>query len=78
MNQKLLRIKMLNFGDSQSDLAKYLELSGNTMSHKMNGKAQFKANEIAKIVGKYNLTAQETHDIFFGSGVNVLEESNCG
>ena len=71
MNQKLLRCKMLLAGDSQGDLAKYLGLSENSMSHKMNGKVQFKAEEIAKIVWKYDLTPQETHDMFFGSGVTV-------
>ena len=71
MNQKLLRIKMLNGNDNQSQLAEYLGLSPVTMSQKMTGKTQFKAEEIAKIVWKYNLTPQETYEIFFGNGVNV-------
>ena len=73
MNQKLLRVKMLMAEDSQGDLAKYLDLSNTAMSQKMNGKVQFKAEEIAKIVWKYNLTPQETYEIFFGNGVNVIE-----
>ncbi len=71
MNQKLLRIKMLSNDDTQLKLAEYLGLSMTAMSQKMNGKVQFKAEEIGKIVWKYNLTPQETHDIFFGNGVNV-------
>lgn len=78
MNIKLLKSKMLFAGDSQLSLAKYLDLSENSMSQKMTGKTQFKASEIGKIVWKYDLTAQETHDIFFGNGVNVLEESDRG
>lgn len=78
MNIKLLKSKMVLAGDNQKDLAEHLSLSENAMSFKMNGKAQFKADEIAKIVWKYDLTAQETHEIFFGKGVEAIEESNCG
>lgn len=78
MDIKLLKTKMFFAGDSQVSLAKYLELSANSMSNKMTGKVQFKAEEIAKIVWKYNLTAQETYDIFFGEGGEVIEESNRG
>lgn len=78
MNQKLLKSKIVLHGDSQNELANYLGLSKTAMSHKMTGKVQFKAEEIAKIIWKYDLTAQETHDIFFGSGVTVIEESNRG
>lgn len=78
MNIKLLRAKMVMAGDNQNRLREALGLSGNTMSSKMNGKAQFKAEEIAKIVWRYNLTPQETHDIFFGSGVKHIDESDRG
>ena len=71
MNQKLLRIKMLAGNDNQTQLAEYLGLSKTAMSQKMNSKVQFKAEEIAKIVWKYNLTPQETYEIFFGNGVNM-------
>ena len=77
MNIKLLKSKMLFAGDSQVDLAKHLGLSCNSMSQKMTGKVQFKAEEIGKIVWKYDLTAQETHDIFFAKGVTNLETSHC-
>lgn len=78
MNIKLLKSKMILTGDNQHDLAKHLELSENSMSSKMNGKTQFKTEEIAKIVWRYNLTAQETYDIFFGSGVEHIETDNRG
>lgn len=78
MNIKLLRAKMVMAGDNQNRLREALGLSGNAMSFKMNGKAQFKAEEIAKIVWRYNLTPQETHDIFFGSEVKHIEESDRG
>lgn len=77
MNQKLLRSKMVLAGDSQKNLAEHLELSENAMSFKMNGKVQFKAEEIAKIVWRYNLTPQETHEMFFGKEATTLEESDC-
>lgn len=76
MNIKLLKSKMVLAGDTQKELAEYLSICQLAMSNKMLGKAQFKADEIAKIVWKYDLTAQETYDIFFGSGVKVIEESN--
>lgn len=68
MNIKLLKAKMLFASDNQVKLARYLDVSENCMSQKMNGKVQFKAEEIAKIAWKYNLTAQETYDIFFSEG----------
>lgn len=78
MNIKLLKSKMVLAGDTQKELAEYLSICQLAMSNKMLGKVQFKANEIAKIVWKYDLTAQETHDIFFGKEVEVLEESYRG
>lgn len=72
MNVKLLRSKMVLAGDTQKELAEYLSICQLALSNKMLGKVQFKAEEIAKIIWKYNLTPQETHDIFFGNGVEVI------
>ena len=72
MNVKLLRSKMVLAGDTQKELAEYLSICQLALSNKMLGKVQFKAEEIAKIIWRYNLTPQETHDIFFGNGVNVI------
>lgn len=77
MNIKLLKSKMVLAGDTQKELAEHLSICPLALSNKMLGKAQFKANEIAKIVWKYDLTAQETHDIFFKKGVEVIDESEC-
>lgn len=77
MNIKLLKSKMVLAGDTQRQLADYLSLSQMAMSHKMTGKVQFKVEEIGKIAWKYNLTAQETYEIFLGKGVESIEESNC-
>lgn len=72
MNVKLLRSKMVLAGDTQKELAEYLSICQLALSNKMLGKVQFKAEEIAKIIWRYNLTPQETHDIFFGNGVEVI------
>lgn len=72
MNVKLLRSKMVLAGDTQKELAEYLSICQLALSNKMLGKVQFKAEEIAKIIWKYDLTPQETHDIFFGNGVDVI------
>lgn len=77
MNIKLLKSKMVLAGDNQRELAEYLSLSPLAVSNKMTGKAQFKAEEIGKIVWKYNLTPQETHEIFF-KGVEELETIDRG
>ena len=72
MNIKLLRSKMVLAGDSQNKLAEELGISKVAMSSKMTGQTQFKADEIAKIVWRYNLTAQETHEIFFSKGAEMI------
>lgn len=72
MNVKLLRSKMVLAGDTQKELAEHLSICPLALSNKMLGKTQFKTEEITKIIWKYDLTPQETHDIFFGNGVEVI------
>lgn len=65
MNKSALRAKMIINNDTGITLAKALDISETTLSAKMNGKAEFTRNEIAKIKLRYNLSAEEIDDIFF-------------
>lgn len=65
MQTRLLRAKMVEFGDDYSTLAEILGLSRQTCSVKVNGKQDFKQSEIDKIAKRYNLTAHEVVLIFF-------------
>ena len=63
---------MKKHGDRQEDLAKYIGISPQRFSAKINEKdgAEFTKGEIAKIKEKYNLTAEQVDLIFFNGGVS--------
>ena len=67
MNARLLRSKMVLFGDTQVDLAEALDISQQRLSAKMNetNGAEFNQREIRIIRERYNLTAEELSLIFF-------------
>lgn len=66
MNKELLRSIMVLHGDTNKDLAELLEISEQSVSAKINENGtEFKQGEIAKIVGKYSLTPEQTQSIFF-------------
>lgn len=71
MNMNLLKSKMALYGDTQESLAEHLNLTRQALSPKINGEAKFWDEEIKKIVKRYNLSPQETFDIFeFWSDAN--------
>lgn len=63
---KLKSIMVLN-RDNQQDLSKYLGISPQRLSLKLNEKlgAEFTQTEIALIKQKYNLTPEDIDSIFF-------------
>lgn len=62
----MLRSIMVLNGDTNKELADYLEISEASVSAKMNeNKTEFKQKEIAKIRDKYNLSAEQIEAIFF-------------
>ena len=65
VNSKLLRSKMILFGDTNETLADALNISRQTMSAKINGKVDFWQSEIKLIVERYELTNDEMEQIFF-------------
>ena len=58
-------------GDRNEDLAKYIGISPQRFSAKLNETdgAEFTQGEIRKISEKYDLTAQEIKEIFFEDNV---------
>ena len=66
MNEKLLKIKMLEHDDTQSSLADALGIDLCTLNYKIKGvRAQFKQSEIQFIADRYKLKAKEIQQIFF-------------
>ena len=67
MNARLLRSKMVLFGDTQGELAEALGISQQRLSAKMNetNGAEFNQREIRIIRQRYDLTAEELSLIFF-------------
>jgi DNA-binding transcriptional regulator YiaG len=66
MNKDLLRSFMVLNGDTNRDLAEFLDISEQSVSNKINENGtEFKQGEIAAIRQRYNLTAEQVTNIFF-------------
>ena len=65
MKVNVFNSKMALFSDTFESLSEYLGISRQTLSMKINGKTEFKRDEIDKIIIRYKLTPEETHEIFF-------------
>lgn len=71
MDKNKLKAKMILYGDTGNDLAKYLSISRTTLSSKMNNNgSEFTQGEILKIKERYDLTGSEIDEIFFNSKVS--------
>lgn len=67
MDAVLLRSLMVLHGDTNRDLADYLEISETSVSNKINERGtEFKQGEIAKIKARYELSPEQVEAIFFG------------
>lgn len=60
-----LKSYMILFDDTIGTLAKYLGISRQTLSGRMNGHSSFKADEIMMIAERYELGSGEIVEIFF-------------
>lgn len=60
-----LKEVMLIFDDSFGELAKYLDLSYQSLNKKLNNHVDFKRGEIRKIKERYKLDAEQIDYIFF-------------
>lgn len=66
MNKELLRSVMVLHNETNSDLAKLLNISEASVSAKINENGtEFKQGEIAKILKHYQLSDKQVTDIFF-------------
>ena len=65
MNTKELRALIVRNGDTQSVLADAMGLPVSALNQRINGKIEFRRNEINFIKKRYNLTPAETDTIFF-------------
>lgn len=66
MNQKLFRSIMLLNGDTNASLARFLGISEQSVSNKINEKGtEFKLGEISKIKARYDLNSDLIDRLFF-------------
>lgn len=66
MNAKLFRSIMVLHDDTNKSLADFLGISEQTVCNKINENGtEFRQGEIAAIVKRYNLTAEQITEIFF-------------
>lgn len=70
MNEKLLKSKMVLYGDEDftSAIAELLEVTRQTASSKLKGLSKFTQPEIAIISRHYGLTDEEIRKIFIEDG----------
>ena len=65
MQAKLLRARMVLMEMSQSELAKRCGITENTLTNKLQGRTEFKADEIIKICEALNIKDAETRNDLF-------------
>jgi hypothetical protein len=74
MNAKLFRSLMVLHNDTNASLAKFLGISEQSVSNKINENGtEFKQGEIAKIKSRYNLDSDMLDRIFFADNVSNLD-----
>ena len=65
MNSNLLRAVIAKNGDTQGKLAEAMGMPVSALSMRINGKIDFRRNEIRFIKQRYNLSSEEIDSIFF-------------
>lgn len=65
MRSNKLKAKFVEKEMSVKDVCVFLGLSKTSLLSKMNGRTQFKLNELRKIVDELDLTQAEVKEIFF-------------
>lgn len=56
---------MALFEDTVEELAEHLGITRQTLTQKIIGESEFKRDEMDKIITRYKLTPEDTHEIFF-------------
>ena len=75
-DERLLRSKMVLFGDSVNDLCKYLNQTRQTLHNKMRGGTMFTIRDIRAISYRYSLTNDEIVKIFI-EGCDTVAKADC-
>ena len=65
MKQNVFYSKMALFEDTVEELAEHLGITRQTLTQKIIGESEFKRDEMDKIITRYKLTPEDTHEIFF-------------
>lgn len=78
MNKTLFKIFMIKNRDNQTTLAKAMGMAQSALNDRINGKTEFRANEINFIRKRWNLTDQEVVDIFFTAEVSDIDTAQEG
>ena len=65
MNSNLLKATIIKNGDTQEKLADAMGLPTSALNMMINGKIEFRRNEIIFIKRRYSLSSDEVDSIFF-------------
>lgn len=65
MNSNLLKATIIKNGDTQEKLADAMGLPTSALNMRINGKIEFRRNEIIFIKRRYRLSSDEVDSIFF-------------
>lgn len=70
MNSNLLKAMIIKNGDTQEKLAEAMGLPTSALNMRINGKIEFRRNEIIFIKQRYSLSSDEVESIFFNEIVS--------
>ena len=73
MNTLQFNVYKVKNNDTQAILAEAMGLTQSALSARINGKIEFRQNEINFIRKRWGLTDQETVDIFFSEEVSQID-----
>ena len=71
MNSNLLKATIIKNGDTQEKLADAMGLPTSALNMRINGKIEFRRNEIIFIKRRYSLSSDEVDSIFFSEIVSA-------
>lgn len=78
MNTTLFKIHMTKNHDNQTRLAQDMGIAQSALSMRINGKIDFRKDEINFIRKRYGLNEKETVDIFFEEEVSEKDTMEMG
>ena len=70
MNSNLLKALIVKNGETQEKLAEAMGLQTSALNMRINGKIEFRRNEIIFIKQRYGLSSDEVDSIFFSEMVS--------